>query len=71
MDYKDDSEKVKVAMPYAMKLLLQELQTMSINARLITNQDIPNPAVFLSIVKNLSNKDIIYDIIGEENLEEE
>ena len=71
MDYKDDSEKVKVAMPYAMKLLLQELQTMSINARLITNQDIPNPAVFLSIVKNLSNKDIIYDVIGEENLEED
>ena len=44
---------------------------MSINARLITNQDIPNPAVFLSIVKNLSNKDIIYDVIGEENLEED
>lgn len=70
IDYKDDSQKVKVEMPYAMKLLLQELQTMSINARLITNKDIPNPAVFLSIVKNLSNKEMIFDVIGEENIED-
>ena len=31
IDYKDDCSKVKVEMPYAMKLLLQELQAMSIN----------------------------------------
>ena len=71
IDYNDDSQKVNVEMPYAMKLLIQELQTMSINARLITNKDIPNPAVFLSIVKNLSNKEMIFDVIGEENFDDD
>jgi len=36
---------VKVQFPYAMKMLLQEIQTMSIAPRLITNDSIENPYV--------------------------
>jgi DNA-directed RNA polymerase II subunit RPB2 len=48
----NDSKIVTVHTPYAMKMLLQELQTMSIAPRLMTNQNINNPAVFDYLVDN-------------------
>ena len=44
-------KKFDVELPYAMKLLIQELQTMSINLRLITETNIENPDVFLHMTK--------------------
>jgi DNA-directed RNA polymerase II subunit RPB2 len=44
-DEGEDSNDIKVEIPYAMKMLLQEIQTMSIAPRLVTDTSIENPHV--------------------------
>ena len=56
IDYnKDDKIKHMVQMPYAMKMLLQELQTMCIYPRLEVDTHIPNKPVFQHLLNNLMN----------------
>ena len=56
IDYQDnDSIKYNVQMPYAMKMLLQELQTMCIYPRLIVDTHIQNKPVFKHLLHNLMN----------------
>ena len=56
IDYnKDDKVKHKVQMPYAMKMLIQELQTMCIYTRLEIDTEIPNKPVFQHLLNNLMN----------------
>jgi len=56
INYQDNASiKHSVLMPYAMKLLLQELQTMCINTRIIIDTQIPNKPVFQHLLNNLMN----------------
>ena len=43
---------VKVNIPYAMKMLLQEVQTKSIGPRLVTNTNIDNDRIFENILED-------------------
>ena len=56
IDYStDDSQKCMINVPYAFKLLLQELQAMSITPRIVTENHIPNKPVFQYLMNNLMN----------------
>ena len=69
----DTNNKCMVQMPYSMKLLIQELQTMSISARVVTESNISNKEVFNYLSENYSSgkgTEDIYDI-DEEGLYDE
>jgi DNA-directed RNA polymerase beta subunit len=44
---------VRVNIPYAMKMMLQEVQTMGIGPRLVTNTDTTNEKIFDHILEGL------------------
>jgi DNA-directed RNA polymerase II subunit RPB2 len=62
----DTNNKCMVNMPYSMKLLLQELQAMSISARVVTESNISNKAVFNYLADNYNSGKGVDDIYDEE-----
>tara|TARA_Y100000590_G_scaffold1391_1_gene1767 strand:- start:4388 stop:8089 length:3702 start_codon:yes stop_codon:yes gene_type:complete len=68
--YDDNQESKKmVQMPHAMKLLIQELESMSIGARLITEESM-NEDIFKELHKNVSKYSIEEDFLDEEIVNE-
>ena len=56
IDYSDnDDTKHMVSMPYSMKMLLQELQTMCIYPRIEVESEISNKPVFQHLINNIIN----------------
>ena len=56
IDYTDNDEpKCQIQLPYAMKMLLQELQGMSITPRIVTDTPISNKPVFQYLIRNLDS----------------
>tara|TARA_B110001469_G_C9464486_1_gene233800 strand:- start:39 stop:722 length:684 start_codon:yes stop_codon:yes gene_type:complete len=56
IDYTDDdSQKCMINVPYAFKMLLQELQAMSITPRVVIDSPISNKPVFQHLINNLMN----------------
>ena len=70
-DKNDEKDICNIEIPYASKLFLQELETMSIAPRLITEETIHNKPVFNYLLNNLSENNIEYDYDDEEEEEEE
>ena len=68
-DDKPESKRM-VQMPHAMKLLIQELEAMSVGARLITEESI-NEEVFNHLNKNISKHSIEKDFLDDDISEEE
>ena len=55
-----------VNLPYCMKLLIQELQTMSLAPRLITDTNIDNVPVFKFLYENMSQYSIENDFLDDD-----
>ena len=54
IDYtNDDSQKCRIQVPYAFKMLLQELQTMCIYPRIVVENSISNKPVFQHLINNI------------------
>jgi len=68
----DENEKDKkyVNIPYSMKLLLQELQTLCIAPRLVTKETITNKPVFNYLYKNVSKYSVTHDFLNDFEEEE-
>ena len=62
----DVNNKCMIELPYAMKLMIQELQTMCINTRLITETKVTNKPVFDYLRNNYNSGKNIDDIYDEE-----
>ena len=66
ISYDDNQEsKRMVKMPHAMKLLIQELESMGVGARLITEESV-NEDIFSELHKNISKYSIEEDFLDEE-----
>ena len=70
INYDDKKEtKVNVEIPYCMKLLIQELETISVATRIVTEDNISNITVFRYLQKNM-NKYSIEEGLSDEEIEE-
>ena len=67
INYDDKKEtKAIVEIPYCMKLLIQELETMNISTRLVTDNNISNIPVFRHLQNNMAKYSIDQDLSDEE-----
>jgi len=70
-DNDDDNDVCNIEIPYATKLFLQEIESMSIAPRLIVENTIYNKPVFNHLLNNINDKFTSFEDIDEEEEEEE